>query len=153
MNLNTQGCRILNYINYLAWKRLELLLKESLVQCLEPSVTWASGTIGCVTSQLLLVAQVNWSSTKNVASLLYCYLLSLFISSQVVLFRLALNLRILFLSFINLVVGKKIPKEDIGAVAKVSLQFIYNHIFTIYHISHNMPKFIILQCTYHIWYL
>ena len=25
--------------------------------------------------------------------------------------------------------------------------------YIIYHISHNMPKFAILQCTYHIWYL
>ena len=70
----------------------------------------------CSTSKLII--------DKKYASFLFCVLLSLFISSQVVLFRLALSLRILFLSFINLAVGRKIPKEDIGAVAKVSLRTI-----------------------------
>ena len=44
-----------------------------------------------------------------------------------VLFLFVWNCRILFLSFINLSAAKKIPKEDIGAQAKVSHEIIRNN--------------------------
>ena len=45
---------------------------------------------------------------------------------QRVVFLFVWNYRILFLSFINLLAAKKIPKEDIGAQAKVSQEIIRN---------------------------
>ena len=44
-----------------------------------------------------------------------------------VLFLFVWNCRILFLSFINLLAAKKIPKEDIGAPAKVSQEIKRNN--------------------------